>query len=164
MEAGVDSGAKRWFTCPNGHPFAIGNCGGAIMESTCPECNAKIGGTGHKLKHGKALGDVTGGDADALFQASVLVDNSDPGYCLRAVSKEDKNFAARKLTEKTLRLVRVLMHAALSLGYYLADEEWVTEMLAVVNPGCVYLPASTRNWLFCVCPADPTLGEHARPR
>lgn len=53
MEAGADRGAKRWFTCPNGHPFAIGNCGGAVMESTCPECNSKIGGQGHKLLHGK---------------------------------------------------------------------------------------------------------------
>ena len=34
----------------------------------------------HAYTHPKqALGEVTGGDADALFQASVLVDNSDPG-------------------------------------------------------------------------------------
>lgn len=135
MEAGVDRGAKRWFTCPNGHPFAIGNCGGAVMESTCPECNVKIGGTGHKLLHGKALGEVTGGDQDALFQASILVDNSDPGYCLRAADKEEKNFSARQLTDKTLRILRLLMHAGLAMGYYLADEEWVAEMISVVNPG-----------------------------
>ena len=112
------------------------------MESTCPECNTKIGGQGHKLLHGKVLGDVTGGDADALFQASVLVDNSDPGYCLRGSDKEDRFFSARKLTDKTLRLVRVLLHGALAVGHHLGREEWVAEMLTVVNPGCVPLTHS----------------------
>ena len=36
VAAGADRGANRWFTCANGHPFAIGECGGAMMESKCP--------------------------------------------------------------------------------------------------------------------------------
>lgn len=28
----------------------IGDCGGATMESTCPECNATIGGSSHRLR------------------------------------------------------------------------------------------------------------------
>ena len=35
----------HWYECPNGHVYAIGECGGAMEESKCPECNAKIGGT-----------------------------------------------------------------------------------------------------------------------
>ena len=69
MEAGADRGAKRWFTCPNGHPFAIGQCGGAMQRSTCPECGEEIGGEDHNLDaKNKALGEVTGGDSTALFQ------------------------------------------------------------------------------------------------
>ena len=49
MEAGAERGAKRWFTCPNGHPFAIGQCGGAMQRSTCPECGEEIGGEDHNL-------------------------------------------------------------------------------------------------------------------
>lgn len=28
----------------------IGDCGGATVESRCPECNATIGGSGHRLR------------------------------------------------------------------------------------------------------------------
>lgn len=40
----------HWFKCPNGHPYVIGDCGGATIESRCPECNAKIGGGSHRLR------------------------------------------------------------------------------------------------------------------
>lgn len=39
----------HWFKCPNGHVYAIGDCGGAMEVSTCPECKEKIGGTSHRL-------------------------------------------------------------------------------------------------------------------
>ncbi|XP_077298494.1 NFX1-type zinc finger-containing protein 1-like [Arctopsyche grandis] len=39
----------HWFKCPNGHPYCIGECGGAMEESKCPECGCKIGGTHHRL-------------------------------------------------------------------------------------------------------------------
>ncbi|CAG8485643.1 8192_t:CDS:10 [Ambispora leptoticha] len=42
-------GSGHWYECPNGHPYSIGDCGGAVVESTCPECGATIGGTGHRL-------------------------------------------------------------------------------------------------------------------
>lgn len=44
--------ATRWSTCPEGHIYAIGECGGAVQESTCPECGSVIGGTGHQLAPG----------------------------------------------------------------------------------------------------------------
>ena len=39
---GLDKGS--WFECPNGHPYVIGECGGAMETSRCPECNETIGG------------------------------------------------------------------------------------------------------------------------
>lgn len=39
----------RWFKCPNGHFYCIGECGGAMEISRCPECKEKIGGTDHTL-------------------------------------------------------------------------------------------------------------------
>ena len=44
---GLEKG--HWYTCPNGHVYAIGECGGATQEGTCPECGARIGGTSHRL-------------------------------------------------------------------------------------------------------------------
>ena len=39
----------HWFKCPNGHVYAIADCGGAMVESRCNECRARIGGTNHRL-------------------------------------------------------------------------------------------------------------------
>ncbi|EFJ49576.1 hypothetical protein VOLCADRAFT_89933 [Volvox carteri f. nagariensis] len=51
--------AMRWlsghlYRCPNGHPYIIGNCGGAMERATCPECGAVIGGGSHRLVAGNA--------------------------------------------------------------------------------------------------------------
>ncbi|CAG0919616.1 unnamed protein product [Notodromas monacha] len=39
----------HWYACPNGHIYAIGDCGGAMVESQCPECHERIGGRNHSL-------------------------------------------------------------------------------------------------------------------
>ncbi|XP_008190958.1 NFX1-type zinc finger-containing protein 1 isoform X1 [Tribolium castaneum] len=45
----------HWFKCPNGHPYCIADCGGAMVESKCPECACKIGGGSHTLRADNAL-------------------------------------------------------------------------------------------------------------
>ena len=47
--AAIGLGKGHWYTCPKGHVYAIGECGGATQESTCPECGERIGGTSHRL-------------------------------------------------------------------------------------------------------------------
>ena len=47
---GVKKGA--WYKCPNGHVYAIGDCGGATVKSRCPECKGVIGGVNHALVEG----------------------------------------------------------------------------------------------------------------
>ncbi|CAG8442461.1 13677_t:CDS:10 [Ambispora gerdemannii] len=42
-------GSGHWYECPNGHPYTIGECGGAMEQSRCPDCGAAIGGGGHRL-------------------------------------------------------------------------------------------------------------------
>ena len=44
-------GAKpgSWYKCPNGHFYQIGDCGGAMQSSRCPECGSQIGGRHHQL-------------------------------------------------------------------------------------------------------------------
>jgi len=41
--------SSHWFRCSNGHYYAIGECGGAMEESRCPDCGELIGGTQHTL-------------------------------------------------------------------------------------------------------------------
>lgn len=44
--------SAHWFECPNGHPYYIGECGGAMEQSNCPECGAVVGGSNHTLTSG----------------------------------------------------------------------------------------------------------------
>jgi hypothetical protein len=49
----------HWYKCPNGHLYAIGECGGAMQQSVCNECGAVIGGTHHALvSDNSAVADV----------------------------------------------------------------------------------------------------------
>ncbi|XP_063384092.1 NFX1-type zinc finger-containing protein 1-like isoform X2 [Cydia fagiglandana] len=44
--------AGHWYKCPNGHFYCIGECGGAMQLSRCPDCGAAIGGQQHTLTAG----------------------------------------------------------------------------------------------------------------
>ena len=50
--AGEFRGTGHWYTCANGHPFTIGECGMAMELASCPECDAPIGGQGHRTVDG----------------------------------------------------------------------------------------------------------------
>ncbi|KAJ4500147.1 hypothetical protein C8R41DRAFT_529014 [Lentinula lateritia] len=39
----------HFYNCPNGHPFVITECGGAMEASVCPECGERIGGESHQI-------------------------------------------------------------------------------------------------------------------
>ena len=39
----------KWYQCPKGHAYTIGECGLAMIESICPECGERIGGRDHQL-------------------------------------------------------------------------------------------------------------------
>ncbi|KAK2748145.1 hypothetical protein FQN57_001269 [Myotisia sp. PD_48] len=45
-------GTGHWYYCENGHPFTIGECGGAMELSSCPECGAPVGGQHHRTVDG----------------------------------------------------------------------------------------------------------------
>ncbi|OAX31755.1 hypothetical protein K503DRAFT_651187, partial [Rhizopogon vinicolor AM-OR11-026] len=39
----------HFYNCANGHTFVIGECGGAMQRSLCPECGSPVGGQSHHL-------------------------------------------------------------------------------------------------------------------
>ncbi|THU97835.1 P-loop containing nucleoside triphosphate hydrolase protein [Dendrothele bispora CBS 962.96] len=47
----------HFYTCRNGHVFVIGECGGAMQSSTCPECGERIGGSNHQLDNSNGRAD-----------------------------------------------------------------------------------------------------------
>lgn len=45
-------GTGHWYTCANGHPFTIGECGMPMERARCPECGAPVGGEHHTAVEG----------------------------------------------------------------------------------------------------------------
>lgn len=58
MRGEIKPGA--WYNCPNGHPYTIGECGGAMEESKCPDCGAVIGGANHASAAGNTHSSIDG--------------------------------------------------------------------------------------------------------
>ncbi|XP_043088038.1 NFX1-type zinc finger-containing protein 1 [Puntigrus tetrazona] len=67
----------HWYKCPNGHVYAIGDCGGAMQESKCPECSAAIGGTNHSLIQGNAVATEMDGAEHAAWSEAANLANFD---------------------------------------------------------------------------------------
>lgn len=44
----------HWYQCANGHVYTIGECGGAMQQSRCPECGVVVGGQSHRLAQGNS--------------------------------------------------------------------------------------------------------------
>lgn len=50
--------ATRWYQCPKGHFYSVGNCGGPMEVSTCPECGSSIGGRNHQSEQGNISANI----------------------------------------------------------------------------------------------------------
>ncbi|XP_037356024.1 NFX1-type zinc finger-containing protein 1 [Talpa occidentalis] len=57
----------HWFKCPNGHIYAISQCGGAVVRSTCPDCKEVIGGINHTLETSNQLASEMDGAQHAAW-------------------------------------------------------------------------------------------------
>jgi hypothetical protein len=45
-------GSGHWYTCENGHPFTVGECGMPMQLARCPQCGAQVGGQNHQSAPG----------------------------------------------------------------------------------------------------------------
>lgn len=50
-------GIGHWYTCTNGHPFVVGECGRPMELARCSQCDAPIGGQNHRPTDGVARAD-----------------------------------------------------------------------------------------------------------
>ena len=65
-------GTGHWYTCINGHPFTVGECGMPMEQAQCPQCGSPVGGRSHQNVEGvtrftemdRAMGDLTLGNND----------------------------------------------------------------------------------------------------
>ncbi len=68
----------HWYKCPNGHTYAIGDCGGAMQRAKCPECRAEIGGMSHALATGNVHAPEMDGSRHAAWSEGANLANFDP--------------------------------------------------------------------------------------
>ncbi|XP_060127041.1 E3 ubiquitin-protein ligase RNF213-like [Zootoca vivipara] len=95
----------RWYTCPNGHPCTVGECGRPTQRGLCNECGAVIGGFPNHTT-------VPGFDEIGSIQ-----DRSQTGHVLGQPEKREAEVASeREMSPAVLILIRLLTHLSLLLG------------------------------------------------
>jgi len=67
----MDMASGRWFKCPNEHIYVIGECGGAMEEAKCSECDARIGGGSHQLRRDNAIATEMDGATQPLYPGMI---------------------------------------------------------------------------------------------
>ncbi|XP_077981787.1 E3 ubiquitin-protein ligase rnf213-alpha-like [Glandiceps talaboti] len=93
----------RWYFCPNGHPYFIGECGKPWIQSTC-QCGAKIGGEMHHLRKDNTQ--------------SQNEEQPTKGHILgKPEQREDEvPISCRKVGPVSFAVLRFITHAAMFLG------------------------------------------------
>ncbi|CAH1264363.1 ZNFX1 [Branchiostoma lanceolatum] len=71
----IGLGKGHWYKCPNGHFYAIGDCGGANQGGRCPDCGRAIGGQNHALAAGNQHAPEMDGSAYAAWSDAANLNN-----------------------------------------------------------------------------------------
>ncbi|XP_048346006.1 E3 ubiquitin-protein ligase RNF213-like isoform X2 [Sphaerodactylus townsendi] len=94
----------HWYTCPNGHPCTVGECGRPMERSRCVDCGVEIGGSDHR-------------SLQNFRQVQVGADRTQTGHLLGNPGNREATVASeREMSPAVLILIRLLTHLALLLG------------------------------------------------
>ncbi|KAI5277308.1 hypothetical protein MUG91_G144n75 [Manis pentadactyla] len=94
----------RWYTCPNGHPCSVGECGLPMEQSFCVDCHAPIGGTDHK-------------PLDEFHLIDNGADRTQTGHVLGYPQRRGEAVVSdRQLSPAAFLVLRLLTHLAMLWG------------------------------------------------
>ncbi|XP_008588585.1 PREDICTED: E3 ubiquitin-protein ligase RNF213, partial [Galeopterus variegatus] len=94
----------RWYTCRNGHPCSVGECGMPMERSCCVDCGAPIGGINHRPQ-------------DGFHVIEISTDRTQTGHVLGSPQHRGVVVASdRELSPVVFVLIRLLAHLAMLLG------------------------------------------------
>uniref|UniRef100_A0A8D2D6D2 E3 ubiquitin-protein ligase RNF213 n=1 Tax=Sciurus vulgaris TaxID=55149 RepID=A0A8D2D6D2_SCIVU len=94
----------HWYTCPNGHPCSVGECGRPMEQSSCVDCGAVIGGINHRPHAG-------------FHSIRPSTDRSRTGHVLGNPQCRDVVVVSdRELSPVVFIILRLLTHLAMLLG------------------------------------------------
>ncbi|KAF6732536.1 E3 ubiquitin-protein ligase RNF213 [Oryzias melastigma] len=96
----------QWYTCPNGHPCTIGECGQPMQMSRCVDCGLVIGGQNHAPVQGFQ---------HLQFQG----DRTQPGHILGDPRNRDNPdmMDTKGLSSVPFTTLRMLTHISMLLGF-----------------------------------------------
>lgn len=132
------AGVTSWNECPNGHLYAIGDCGlGGGHTALCAECGSRIGGESHALVAGNRAVNVP------------TDDNTPTGYDL---TEEQLHTPVRDMSVAGVVVSRVVLHAvllgAISVGDAAQRQQRATQLLrAMRGPDTPTNPAGMELFL-----------------
>jgi hypothetical protein len=108
----VPTESTRFYACPNGHIYTIGNCGRPWVTAKCTECNEVIGGANHALTSENK-------DIDTTIQDKTL-----RGYCIieEAAQLPDVPSNIRELNAQGYHLEKFFINACMYLACGDQDE------------------------------------------
>ncbi|RXN17930.1 E3 ubiquitin-protein ligase RNF213-alpha-like protein [Labeo rohita] len=113
------------YTCPNGHPCIVGECGRPTQVGRCIECRAEIGGKDHKPVHG----------FEAMQNQG---DRTQSGHILGDAQRRDQPDMqdTKNMSPAPFTLVRLLTHMSMLLGAQ-NDQQSIKQIIkpAVPDPG-----------------------------
>ncbi|XP_061556782.1 E3 ubiquitin-protein ligase rnf213-alpha isoform X1 [Phycodurus eques] len=94
-----------WYTCPNGHPCLVGECGRPTETKRCLDCNVPIGGE----RHVPVLG---------FNQLGRQTDRTQTGHILGDPSRRDNAdmLDTKHLSPVPFTLIRMFTHLAMLIG------------------------------------------------
>ncbi|XP_064006836.1 E3 ubiquitin-protein ligase RNF213 [Pogoniulus pusillus] len=99
-----DLAGLRWYTCPNGHPCTVGECGLPSQIGHCLDCGAQVGGINHKPLRG-------------FQEQRINEDRTQTGHVLGDVQhRRTMGVSDRALSPLAFTLIRLLTHLAMLLG------------------------------------------------
>lgn len=92
----------KFYNCPNGHVYSIGECTRPAQTSTCPTCKQTIGGANYQLATGNT-------------EATNLVEKEGKGYCLQDANRNSSRTIRTMGTVNTM-ILRTLLDSTLYLA------------------------------------------------
>ncbi|KAM6119107.1 E3 ubiquitin-protein ligase RNF213 [Phoenicopterus ruber ruber] len=96
--------ALHWYTCPNGHPCTVGECGLPMETSRCLDCGAQVGGAHHKSLLG-------------FQEFRSHEDRTQTGHILGdAQRRKTMGVSDRAMSPVVFILIRLLTHLTMLLG------------------------------------------------
>ena len=94
--------AIKFYNCPDGHVYSIGDCARPVQISRCPTCKKAIGGSSYVLAEGNR-------------EVGNLVEKEETGYCLLDANRNSSKTIRNMGTVNTM-ILRTLLDSTLYLA------------------------------------------------